>query len=377
MERQEAVRLECSNGYEEQVIDAPSPQTKINLLLMKTNFASNIRYSTALLATLMLGSVASVTHAAPPFPPSPVFTNGVPAWDIIVTGAKGERGVALLTFTTNQDGYGNYSFDMRQIHTKIPTSVSKVKVTQTNAPSGRSGSTGNRGDTVSDDTTSSNLVAAATELAVTNIFGYIEPQGSWGFDYKGRILGFYVELLLNKPGEGTNPPSYFTNQVSFIGKVTPNKRFTALYSSSIGGNGKYAGVPQKQVTNNVNGSDFSGPWTGEEILGSRDTVELFTLLPGGFRNAYDIIGDGPGYTLDWQPFGFGPISSKCIVSCQKKIAFTDYKFINATNATAYYLRATIGTLKNTTKVVGGNTTGLLSGSNVVYNAYFVPFVPYP
>ena len=359
-----------------------TPTISLNVMPMKNNCASLKRFPGALLAALLLGTGAASSQAALAFPPSPVFSNAVPAWDCLITGERGERGIGLLTFSYAPDGYGNYTFDLRQIHTKVPTSTPKVKVTVTNTPadSGR-GSTGNRGDVtpVIDPVIVGNLADAANTKPVTNIFGYIRPQGSWGFDYKGRILGFYVELLLVKPGEGTNPPTYITNQVSFIGKVTPNKRFTAIYSSTVGGNGKYSGVPLKTVTNQINGADFSGPWTAEEISGPVDTVELFTLFPdsGGFPNAYDIVGEGPAYSLDYPGGGAPPaITSKCLVSCQKKFAFTDYKFVNSTNP-VYYLRATYGDLKNNASILGGSTKGLSQGSNVVYNAFFVPFVPYP
>ena len=348
---------------------------------MKTNFASGSIKCAALMVACLLAASASVSHAAPAFPKSPVFSNAVPAWDCIITGAKGERGIGLLTFSYAPDGYGNYSFFLQEIHTKVPTSTASVPVTTTNTPStGRGGSSPNRGDTSGTIDVSTNLNTTSSTTAGTNIFGYMTTSGSWGYDYKGNVLGFFIELVVDSVS-GTNI-TYITNRVSFIGKVTPNKRFTALYSSTIGGNGKFSGIPQKPVINQVNGSDFSGPWTGNEIGGGVNSVELFSLYASGFTNSYDITGDGPGYTLDWQPYGMGPFTSKCIVSCQKKIAFTDYKFINSTNP-VYYLRATFGNLKNTSKVLGSNTKGLLSsdegykGSNIVYNAYFVPFVPYP
>lgn len=343
---------------------------------MKTNFANIQRLSPALLAALLLGTSAVSSQAALALPPSPVFTNGVPAWDCLISGANGEQGIMFLNFTTNHDGYGNYSFDLQMIHTKVTAS------TTSGSGSGgpvdpRSSSTPARGDGLS------NLSGAPASGTATNIYGYWATTGSWGFDYKGNILGFYVELLIDKPGEGTNPPTVLTNAVSFIAKATPNKRLTALYSSSIGGNGKYSGVPLKTVTNQINGSDFSGSWTGNEIIGSSDAVELFTMSSAGFPNSYKIIGDGPGYSLDWRSFGVGPFSSKCLVSSQKKIAFSNHKFNNETNST-YYQRATIGPLINSTSVVGSKTKGLLqggispsSGSNTLYNAYFVPFVPYP
>jgi len=330
---------------------------------MKINIVK--QFSAMVGAALLLGSGVASSRAALAFPPSPVFTNGVPAWDCIITGAKGERGIAFFTFSYAPDGFGNYQFDMRQIHTKVPVSIANVAVTTTNASNGRGNASG-RGDTVVAGLTNVSQVAAST--ASTNIYGYLHTTGSWGYDYKGNILGFYIERVIDSI-TATNI-TYITNQVSFIGRATPNKRFTALYSSSIGGNGKYSGLPMKTVTNLVNGSDFSGPWTGNEIVGPLNTVELLTLTnTSGFPNHYDIFGDGPGYTLD-----FGGSSGKCLISCQKKFAIA----INKYGLDGMPIRATLGDLKNTTKLLGGITKGLLQpGSNVVYNAYFVPFVPYP
>ena len=359
---------------------------------MKTNFTSAKKIHATLLAALLLGAGASPSQAAIPFPPSPVFTNGVPAWDCLITGAHGERGIMFLTFFTNKfDSYGNYSFTMRQIHTKVPASSVKVPVTITNTPDsgGRGGSASGRGG----DTGSGGLInlnngtipGAGTNIsgAGTNIYGYLELNGtngvgSWGYDYKGNILGFYVELVIDTVTD-TNI-TYITNQVSFIGKVTPNKRFTALYSSTVGGNGKYAGLPLKPVTLNVNGhvgQDLSGPWTGDEIIGPVDMVELFTMTNSGFTNSYNIVGDGPGYSLNFTN-SIPPKFSKCLVSSQKKIAFSNHKYTNPTNSAANTQRATFGPLSNSTIVAGGKTKGLIDpGSNVVYNAFFVPFSPYP
>ena len=341
---------------------------------MKTNIAFGTKLRAASLGAALLVAATSISQAAPPLPPSPVFSNGVPAWDCLITGPKGERGIMFLTFTTNLDAYGNYRFGLQQIHTKVTASGTKVPVTTTNAPDPRGGTIAGRGN---ESGGVSNVMNLATTGAGTNIYGYLATSGAWGYDYKGNILGFYIELIIDTVS-ATNI-TYVTNQVSFIGKVTPNKRFTALYSSTMGGNGKYAGVPLKAVTNQVNGADFSGPWTGDEIIGSVDTVELFSLLPSGFTNAYNIAGDGPGYSLNWGPVGpEGPRFGKCLVSTQKKIAIANHKYTNPTNAVASTRRVTYGELKNSTLVAGSKTKGLIEpGSNVVYNAFFVPFAPYP
>ncbi|MFO1487137.1 MAG: hypothetical protein U1F65_01545 [Verrucomicrobiota bacterium] len=315
----------------------------------------------------VLGALLTVTglQAAPALPKSPVFTNGVAAWDCLITGDKGERGIIFLTFSTNINSFGHYSFNVQQIHTKVATSTSKVKVTTTNAPADRGSTTPGRGDpetTTNTNETTTSTNAVTTTKTTTNIFGFWSTEGSWGFDYKGNVLGIFYEVVAIG-GSGTNL-TLVTNQVSFIGKATPNKRFTALFYSSVGGLGKYSGVPLKVVTNRVNGAaDLSGPWTGNEIAGSLNTVELFNLIPGGFPNFYLVDGEGPSYAS----VGF------CMASSQKKIAFSNNQIPEVQG-----LRATYGDLINTASVLGSKGKGLVgTGSNLVYNAYFVPYSPYP
>jgi hypothetical protein len=194
-----------------------------------------------------------------------------------------------------------------------------------------------------------------------NIFGFWSaprngvPPGSWGFDSKGNTVGFYIELIISS-GVGSTNIVTITNQVSFIAKITPNKRLTAIYSSSLGGNGTFQGVPIKPLT------DLSGHWTGDEINAGVSTYEFFTLSGSGFPNIYDLNGSGPGYAIS---------NGVCMVSSQKKIAFADYKFYNATNA-AYVQRGTVGPLINSTRQLGGNTKGIADpGASVNYNAFWV------
>ena len=335
---------------------------------MKNNFASIKRFPATLLAALLLGAGAASARAVIA-PPSPILTNA-PAWDCLITGANGERGIVFITFTTNSDGFGNRSFYLQQIHTRVPASTPVTTPPIVVDP--RGGSVSGRGDV---NVGLTNLPAAVAASAGTNIYGHFTiTNGSWGFDYKGNVLGFFVELVADKPAEGTNAATYLTNQVSFIAKLTPNKRLTLLYSSSLAGNGKYSGVPQKAVTNKITGTDFDdSAWTANEVMGSVSTVELFKLKATSLTNAYAITGVGPGYTLHWPPttslatnFGI------CLISSQKKIAFANLKF--TTNAVGDTLRATYGPLINSTKVVGTKTKGLIQpGAKVNYDAYFVPF----
>ena len=310
---------------------------------MKTNFAFEKKLHATILVT-WLGAGAYLCQAAPPPPHSPVLTNAA-GWDCVISGQRGEQGVLFLTFTTDTDLFGNYMFSLREVHTQI--------VNPSSGSGGRNAGGGvGRGD----------VAGNPSPTSTTNIFGYWSipragaPSGSWGYDSKGNTLGFFTEIV-NLGGEGTNV-TYVTNAVSFTAKVTPNKRFTAVYSSSLGGNGTYTGVPMKGVT------DLSGRWTGTEKIGSLSTYEFFNLTPmstaEGHTNVYDIIGAGPGYSM----------SGVCMVSSQKKIAFANYKFSNPTNPPTQ--RATTGPLVNSKTSLGGNTRGLIDlGTNVNYNAFWV------
>lgn len=265
---------------------------------------------------LLLGATYSVTCVAGPFD-SPVGT----VWDCVVHGQHAERGVAFLNFSTNTDQYGNYTFEVAQIHTPI------------RFPKGTDGGR-NLGGGIgrSYDTNS---------VATTNLYGYFDTTGSWSYDTKGRVVGYYTELVLTD-SSGTN---YITNQVSFVAKVTPNKRLTALAYNSLGRRNVYRGVPQQPVTGLLSASDLSGQWQATETIGESSTIELFNMSGGGpFPNSYTITGGGPGYDL----------TGRCLVSSQKKIAFALYEHPDPTNTV---LRAAFGTLKNSKKALGSKARG--------------------
>lgn len=303
----------------------------------------------AFLAAMAVASATLLAHAAPPPPKSPVLTNGFPAWDCIISGQRGERGILFITFTTNDDGYGNYSFIVRQVHTK----VIRPAAATTTVGTARGGVSSGRGDTTSSG-------APPTDPSSwTNIFGYWTTTGSWSYDAKGRILGIFTELVID--GVTDTNVTYITNRVSFTAQVVPNKRFNAIYSSSIGGNGTYRGVPMKEVT------DLTGHWTGTEQNGKVTTYELFSMSPAptpeGITNMYDFSGIGPGYEL---------MNGVCLVSRQKKLAFASYKYFPTFSPTnAALQRATFGPLIDNRSSLGSNMRGLLDGgSNTVYKAFW-------
>jgi len=302
---------------------------------MKTNFA--LRNTVCVALTLLLASAASFSHAAPAPPPSPILTNGAAGWDCLVNGQKGQQGILFITFTTNLDFYGNFTFTGIYFNTRVANPSSN---------GGRnSGGGGGRGGS-----------EGATVPAMTNIYGAIPISGSWSWDVKKNVLGFFTELV-EMGSEGTNA-TFITNQVSFTAKVTPNKKFTAVYSSSVGGNGVFQGLPMKGVTG------LSGRWTATEKINNLSINEFFTMAPAptfeGYTNIYDLFGSGPGYDLE----------GTCMVSSQKRIAFAGFKYLSLTNPPIQ--RATAGSLINSKTLLGGNTKGLIEpGTNVTYNAFWV------
>ncbi len=294
---------------------------------MKKYFTFANRFSPVLLTAALLGAGTFPGQAALPL--LPLLTNGVAGWDCTVTGPNGQSGIMFINFTTNLDAYGNFTFNNLLFQTKVtPGSL-------TTNPRG-SGSD-SRGDTPS-------------STGFTNLYQLTAQSGSWIQDTQhSTVYGFFIEL--SPAASGTN---YITNQVSFVAKITANKRFTAMYSSSLGGSGKYSGVPIK--TNLV---DLSGSWLGTEKLGGVSSYEFFTLTPYlgyGFPNVYNINGSGPGYSLSG--------GSRCLLSVSKKIGFVDIKSTSPTN---FSLRITAGTLTGGSTAPASSTKGLASpGTNVSY-----------
>ncbi len=299
---------------------------------MKKHLPSPLTNRASLFAALLLGSGTFASPAAPVL--LPVLTNGAAGWDCTVAGPNGESGILFIHFTTNLDVYGNFTFTNLLLQTKVTSGSIATN------PRGAGASTG-RGDT-------------SSSPGYTNLYSLSWQSGSWIQDQKNTVYGIFVELF--PTSSGTN---YLTNQVSFVAKVTPNKRFTAIYSSSLGGGGTYSGAPIK--TNLV---DLSGHWLGTEMLNGASTYEFFTLTPNpvfNFPNIYAINGSGPGYSL-----GGG---SLCLLSASKKIAFVDIKSSSPTN---FALRITAGTLTGGTTAPASSTKGLVDpGTNVSYRVYRV------
>ena len=283
--------------------------------------------SRIVLAALLAVGLQSAADAATPV--SPLLTNST-GWDCVMSGKDSEQGVMFLTFFG--DGYGGGQFVGAMAHTRA-----KKPILDDNdrLPIGT-------------DRNPTNSSAAVT----TNLFGYVDIAGNWAYDYKGYVVGSFYHLIVST---GTNT---ITNMLSFKAKVASNRTLTASYSTTLGGNGTFKGVPMKTVTN-VAG--ITGSWTGAEKAGTVSYYEWFSLTPtaGLWQNRYTVSGYGPAYDL----------TGYCLVSSQKKIAFGNYR----ENGPTVSGRATIGALSNKKTIFGGKMKGLssLETNLISYEAFRV------
>jgi hypothetical protein len=282
---------------------------------MKTNLANNRaligrRNLPAALAALLLFGAHAIAQLQPK---SPAGT-----WDCTISGAR--SGVSYVTFTSDGRFYGTEILvpkvaqpPRQPLVFTIPTTGLGVRPPATNAPS---------------------------------ISGAFYFAGSWGFDAKGRTIGYFTEAVLPPPKivcltnpvvssetitlttvlpDGsvsnfettvfstnvvesctTNFGTGFTNAVNLVGSVVPGKRLTLVCSSPLGGV-TFSGVPAATLTN------LSGDWYGIRGQNGFSSYEFFTLgpIPNFFPNAYAVDGQGPDYSY----------SGIALLSSQKQIAF--------------------------------------------------------
>jgi hypothetical protein len=263
---------------------------------MKTNLTSGNKLHATILAGLLLGAVAPLSHAAPPAPPSPVGTT----WDCVMSGSR--EGLAYMVFASDNTFSG---FEIL-----VPNAAPKTSTSGRN-----SGGSGGRTASGSTPTT-----------PVQQIFGSQTNGGPWGFNSKGNVIGFFVENMETGPCTTNTLTSIsstniggitiitsstnvvidcpgITNAISFVGKVVPGKRLTLVCSTPFG-NVVYQGVPSVSLP------DMSGAWYGTKKTASQSFIEFFSLAPSASPNIYNVVGSGPGYTNS----GFAVLSS------QKKLA---------------------------------------------------------
>lgn len=253
-------------------------------------------------STVMLSCGTPVQSRAAAFD-SPV---GQP-WDVVMSGHH--QGLAVIIFADD----GTFSVD----------SVLVPKAPSASSPSSDDdrGTGGDDGRTGISDGGSGGFVLPPH----TNLFGHsIIPlpdtvngdgsinhvgvdSGHWGFDLKGRLVGYYTDVsgysvcvtnlvLVNNPitgGIDTNivvECNRLTNAISFTGSVAPGRRLT-LVTSTPDGRSVFTGVP---VTT-VNMPDLSGNWAGIKIDQGLPYNEFFVLTPNITANSYVVEGAGPGY----------------------------------------------------------------------------------
>ena len=308
---------------------------------MKTKLAS----IKSLGGFLRLGAAAGavlLSCGAPLHARAAAFDSPVGDWDVVMNARH--QGLAVITFA--DDG----TFSMSSILVPKPPTPPSSGVTDRGLA-----------DDSRNDSGNTNVIILPPH---TNLFGAffipqpdtVNPDGSvnhvgvdsghWGFDAKGRLVGFYTDVsgydvcvtnlvLVNNPitgGVDTNiviECNRLTNAISFVGTVSPGKRLT-MVSSTPDGKSVYTGVP---ITT-VNLPDLSGNWTGVKTDDHLIYNEFFTLLRNSpDANTYTVDGGGPGYFY----------GGTALLSKSGKFAFT-LSINPGTDPTKVHIRAVTGTL---------------------------------
>jgi hypothetical protein len=295
-------------------------------------------------ALLLVGYPGAVSQAAPASP--------VGSWDYVISGSR--QGLAVITF--NND----FTFDGYEIV------VPKSQATTSTNPRG--------GPADANRTGTPNTNSAS---GLSNIFGGGAISGPWGYDSKGRVIGFFTEvatgtcttnlqITITTNGATTIYSTNIvaictgvTNGVSFTGTLTPGKRLNLKCSGTLG-NSTYQGVPVSGTLSNLTGS-----WYGiKSASGQPSFYEFLTLGAGGAPNRYVVVGTGPGY-------GYTDGSAFAMLSAQKQIAFV----LPQDNGN---LRAVVGSFNP--KSMSGKTSGWDQDGNTSFTnrvSFQVQFMPGP
>jgi len=276
------------------------------------------RASGIAVALLLFVSLTAIAFAQP----SPAGNT----WDCVMSGSRG--GIAFLTF--NDDG----TFDGIEIIVPNPAASIRPSLIQWDVGSNGLG-----------------VRPPAAPSTAPTIFGSLPVTGPWGFDNKGRIIGFFTEVVpplqkvvcsvtplvtttqetvtrtqTNQDGSVTmfqtnvvvaftnfttscvtNFTSQgFTNTVNLTGKVVANKRLT-LVATTLSGRVTFRGVPASSLP------DLSGSWYGIKTQNRLSSFEFFQLSAiSDLLNVYQVDGQGPNYSYT---------NGIAMLSSQKRIAF--------------------------------------------------------
>jgi hypothetical protein len=291
---------------------------------MKTKFALNkslsgyLRWGVAAAAALVSAALPFQSRAA-------AFDSPAGTWDITMSGTR--QGLALMEFFDGGTPDTRTFTILEIVVPNRPASVSSSDTESRNPDGGDDSRNGPTGGGI-----------PTPPVPMTNIFGLESADnGSWGFDGRGRVIGFHAEVLPpiittntvtltnclpdgiiyfpDQPcGFSSNVITYMTNfpgsnGVSFVGTVVPGKHLTLAVRI---GSQKlvYQGLPAIVLP------DLSGSWFGHRFATRETTVELFTLNPTGTPNVYDVTGGGGNYSYS----GLGG-EGIALVSRWNKIAF--------------------------------------------------------
>lgn len=218
-------------------------------------------------------------------------------WDCSLSGG-GQKGLAMINF--NDDG----TFTGFQILSTIPRTVQKPDPTYGRTPNGNAG----RGGAVAPP------VAPPVVINHTNLFGFAHIDGSWRYDLKGRVVGFYTIRVTVDGGE-----TYDTQGIGVLAKVSPNKKITII-ASTPSGSVTYTGVPAKEMP------DLSGSWYGTKVKNKQKLQEFFSLssfaLDNPWAEAYPELSTFPNvyFTSDGMGPGYNFIGI-AMYSSRKQVAF--------------------------------------------------------
>ena len=330
---------------------------------MITRFSNASRLPGRLRSPLTLGTLLllSAVASGQAQSNSPVGT----VWDCVISGKR--NGIAYLTFST--DGGGTLSGYEILVPTR-PISARTVLVTDSLGSNGLG-------------------VRPAPASGTTNIYGFFPVNGSWGFDSKGRLIGFFVEVAgmgacttnttpistnefewptpilqtnaftdtwcVTAPiatnmltGTFTNQticytnqldcPNTFTNTVNFTGKVVPGKRLTLTGKTSLG-TVTVRGVPSAKL------NDLSGAWYGVKKQNQTTSFEFLDLTNSLIGpNTYLVSGTGADYSY----LGVAGLSSQKKIACALTVLNLD--------GTYQSTRAVIGPFNS--KKLTANTAGV-------------------
>jgi hypothetical protein len=297
---------------------------------MKTKFAT----MKSLAGYLRLGAAAGtvlLSCGLPLHAGAAAFDSPAGTWDVTLGGSR--QGLALIQFfdggTPDSRTFSVYEI----IVPRRPPSTN----TDSRLGGGPVGDDSRQGFRTGNSTSPTN--------STPHLFGdELSSSGVWGFDPKGRVVGFYGESLglvcttntvtITNCINGTIPgePCGFvtnvetvtcvsvTNGVNFIGTVVPNKQLT-LVAQTEGRKLTFHGRPIIAVTN------IAGSYTGSKTSLGVTTFEFLTLSPvsppvelPGMLNVYSVVGGSADYSYTTAPGFFSP-GGTALLSRSGKIAF--------------------------------------------------------